>query len=71
MSSQKLLTPEETACLLGLKVTTLAVWRCCGRYDLPFAKIGRLIRYRPDDVQEFIARRIIDQTTTAQGGGPA
>lgn len=32
---------------------TLAVWRCIGRYNLPYEKIGRLVRYRKSDLRRF------------------
>ena len=56
----KLLTPEETAEILGVKVDTLCYWRCTGRYHLPFVKSGRLVRYRPRDIQDFIERRLVE-----------
>src|SRR5689334_20332373 len=46
----RLLTPKETARLLGVSVATLAVWRCTKRYQLSHVNIGRLIRYRVEDV---------------------
>ena len=57
MSFSKLLNTQEVANLLGVKVNTLSVWRCAKRYDLPFVKAGRLVRYRPEDVENFVARR--------------
>ena len=53
----RLLTPQETAGLLGLAVGTLAVWRCTRRVVLPFVRAGRLIRYDPRDVAAFVASR--------------
>ena len=50
----KLLTPIETSAMLGLSVETLNVWRATNRYKLPYVKVGRLVRYRPDDVTAFI-----------------
>lgn len=51
----KLLSPKAVAELLGVSPQTLAVWRCNQRYDLPFVKIGRMVRYRPEDIERFIA----------------
>ncbi|MCI5049235.1 MAG: helix-turn-helix domain-containing protein [Rickettsiales bacterium] len=51
-----LLTPEETAELLGISVNTLRMWRCAKRYDLPYVKVGRLVRYREKEIQDFILR---------------
>ena len=51
-----LLTRDEAARYLGLTPHTLAVWKCCKRYDLPVVKVGRLVRYRKADLDAFIAR---------------
>lgn len=50
------ISPAEAAQVLGVKESTLAVWRSTGRYQLPFSKSGRLIRYRVSDLAEFINR---------------
>jgi 1,4-dihydroxy-2-naphthoyl-CoA synthase len=50
MSEDELLAPFSTAKLLNVAVGTLAVWRCTGRYDLPFYKVGKSVRYRRADV---------------------
>jgi predicted site-specific integrase-resolvase len=52
-----LLTPEQVATALGVTPHTLAVWRSEGRYDLPYVKSGRLVRYLVDDVNTFILAR--------------
>lgn len=57
MKFPKLLTPEEVAEILSVTTHTLAVWRCEGRYSLPYIKTGRLVRYRADDVMAFIEAR--------------
>ena len=53
----KLITPEATANLLGLSLATLTIWRATGRYNLPYVKVGRLVRYKLSDVESFIERR--------------
>lgn len=51
----KLLTTKEAAAKLGLLPATLVVWRCTGRYKLPFIKIGqRRVMYLERDLDEFI-----------------
>ena len=60
--SELLLTPRDVAKILGVTLQTLAVWRCEKRYNLPYIKVGRLIRYLRSDVEDFITRR-------RQGGG--
>ena len=47
----------NAAIVLGVKPTTLANWRCTGRYNLPFIKTGRLVRYRVVDLAAWIASR--------------
>lgn len=63
LARETLLTPEETAKMLGLSVHTLANWRCTGRSPLRFRKLsgelgrrGGKIRYHIDDVRAFIER---------------
>jgi excisionase family DNA binding protein len=51
------LTEIEAAEFLGVRRQTLAAWRCLGRHDLPFEKIGRLVRYRMADLEAFCAAR--------------
>lgn len=52
-----LLHPEKVASLLGVTEGTLAVWRTTRRYPLRWIKVGRVIRYRLEDVERFIALR--------------
>lgn len=54
---QKLLTTEETADLIGVKARTLEMWRFTKRYNLPYIKSGRLVRYKEEDVLAFIESR--------------
>ena len=45
----------------------LRVWRSTGRYNLPFVKIGRVVRYRRGDLAAFIdcRRRTTDRQPDA------
>ena len=54
-----LVSREEAAEYLGVSPGTLAVWASTKRYDLPFVKIGRLVRYRKYHLDEFIKQRTI------------
>ena len=54
-----LLTPKQTAELLGVTEGTLSVWRCVHRYRLTFIKVGGRVMYRPSDINEFIASRAV------------
>lgn len=44
---------------LGVTPGTLNVWRCTGRYPLPFVKVGRSVRYRVRDLERFIDSRTV------------
>lgn len=60
-AKSNLLTRVEAAEYLGVTAQTLAVWACTQRYSLPFVKIGRLVKYRLDDLNQFIENGL--QTT--------
>lgn len=53
---------KQAAEVLEVKPTTLSVWRSTGRYNLPFLKVGRLVKYRVSDLAEFLARRTANHT---------
>jgi hypothetical protein len=56
----QLLTPQQAADFLGIKKSTLAVWRCNQRYMLPFVKIGS-VRYDLRDLEAFVESRKVRQ----------
>ena len=64
-SLPRLLTPEQVSESLNVTTHTLAVWRCEGRYNLPYIKTGRLVRYRECDVIACINNRLIGDSNTA------
>jgi len=49
-----LFSPKAAARFLGVTDHTLAVWRCTKRYALPYVKVGRLVKYRREDLECFI-----------------
>jgi excisionase family DNA binding protein len=53
-ASRETLTTDETAALLGCTAATLTAWRCTKKVNVPFFKVGRLVRYRRADVERFI-----------------
>ena len=55
----KFLTAEEAATYIGIREQTLAVWRSTKRYQIPFTRVGRLIRYRPEHLDAWLASRTI------------
>lgn len=52
----ELLTRREAATYLGISEQTLAIWKCTGRYNLPYIKIGRLVKYKKSDLDAFIEK---------------
>jgi excisionase family DNA binding protein len=54
-----LLTTSEVSELLGVKPQTLQIWRTNKRYNLPYVKIGGLVRYKLDDIKNFIEQRTV------------
>ena len=42
---------------IGVKPGTLQVWRSTKRYDLPYIKVGRLVRYRQSALDAFLTSR--------------
>jgi excisionase family DNA binding protein len=55
-----LMPPAAAAAYLGVKESTLAVWRCTKRYPLPFVKVGRLVQYRKSALDAFLASRTVE-----------
>lgn len=52
-----LLTEQQAAQVLGVKPSTLQVWRATKRYALPYVKVGRLVRYRLSALNGFLDSR--------------
>lgn len=57
----KLLTLAEVASILGLQKKTLYQWRWRHK-NMPFVKIGRVIRVREKDLLAFIDRQTTQPT---------
>ena len=62
-ASEALLNESSVAKRLHCHVKTLQAWRCRGGGP-PFIRVGRLIRYSPDDVQAWITSRRVASTST-------
>jgi excisionase family DNA binding protein len=69
MFRSELFTSEQAAGYIGVTAKTLAVWRCVGRYNIPFVKVGRLVKYRKSELDAFLASRTIGASlaTTDEG----
>lgn len=52
------LTPTQAGQYIGgIGEKTLAVWRTTKRYNIPYVKVGRLVRYRKSDLEAFLKSR--------------
>jgi hypothetical protein len=69
MLEHLLTTQQAAATYLGTTRRTLEAWRLTGssggRAGPVFVKVGRLVRYRPSDLEAFVA----DGVRTNTGGG--
>lgn len=65
LNDGELLDDKQAASVLKTKPATLSVWRTTGRYNLPYIKIGRLVRYRAGDLKAFINGRVHAHTGNA------
>ncbi|QDG76717.1 AlpA family transcriptional regulator [Labrenzia sp. PHM005] len=57
-----LLNETKAAEYLGLSIRTLQAWRVRGEGPV-FVKLGRAVRYRPDDLQAWVNDRIAASTS--------
>ncbi len=55
--TRELVDEKAAAEILCTTPGTLSVWRSTGRYALPFVKIGRKVRYRVSDLEQWIEQR--------------
>lgn len=55
----ELLDSDQAANYIGVTPGTLEVWRCTKRYHIPFIKVGRLVRYRKSELDNFLEQRTI------------
>ena len=59
-----LVDEKQAAEILGITAGTLSVWRCVRRYDLPYVKVGRAVRYRLSDLEAFARSRTVGRAAT-------
>lgn len=53
---------DEASKLIGVSVSSLQKMRMRGDGP-PYAKVGQRVRYRPSDLAEFVASRIVRSTS--------
>jgi hypothetical protein len=52
----KYLSPEEAGLLIKISPRTLAKWRCVGTPNIPYTKVGRSVRYKLKDLEDYLAK---------------
>lgn len=55
-SDDLLFTRSQAAQYLQLSPATLATWACTHRHNIPYIKLGRCVRYRKVDLDQFLER---------------
>jgi predicted DNA-binding transcriptional regulator AlpA len=55
----ELLDRKTAAKYLKISPGTLAVWDCTKRYELNPLKVGRSVRYRKSELDNFISRKLV------------
>lgn len=55
-----LLTREQAAEYLGIATSTLANWACTKKFNLPYFRVGRSVRYRKSDLDAFVQSGEVD-----------
>jgi len=54
MNNHNLIAHQTAAEYLGVSVRTLSCWRSIGYPLIPYVKIGRLIKYRVSELEQYI-----------------
>lgn len=62
----ELLDTEDAARYIGVSAHTLEVWRCTKRYDVPYIKVGRLVKYRVYDLINWLNAQTINNKEEGQ-----
>jgi excisionase family DNA binding protein len=66
-ASLQLLNVEETALFLKVSEKTIYYW--VGRYEIPFIKVGRHLRFNPVEVAQHFTRKTLEQRPSCVAGG--
>ena len=57
--SPVLLSTEDAAIYLGISARTLETWRCKQKYNIPYVRIGSVVRYKISDLDNYIHKNTI------------
>ena len=56
----KLITPQKVSEILGVKTSTLTIWRSRGTPKLDYVKIGGKVMYSTSEINDFIKRQTVN-----------
>lgn len=59
MTTSNLISRKDAAKYLGVSPQTLAIWASSKRQPLQYVRIGRLAKYRKDDLDMFIEQCLV------------
>ena len=59
-----LLNNDQAADYIGITPGTLEVWRSTKRQIIPYIKVGRLVKYRPSALDDFLTAQTVDGSST-------
>ena len=62
LSKKHLLNKTQVAELLGFKIYTIDAW--VSQRRIPYIKLGRLVRFNPDEIEKWIEEKRIEPTFT-------
>jgi len=65
---QSLLTEQDVSRQLHVSLATLRRWRLEGRGP-KFIKVSSLVRYRPEELEEWLASQPVGGTSDLRGSG--
>ena len=60
MTKPEWLSNDEAAEYIGVKPHTLEVWRSTGRHKIRYVKAGKLVKYRPPWLDEWLDSHTVD-----------
>lgn len=63
MPNSNLLGNDAGAAYLGVTPRTLEVWRCTKRHQIPYIKVGRLVKYRQSDLDTWLTAQTVGMAT--------
>lgn len=59
---RKLLSTQEAAACLGIRITTLYAWVC--QRKIPFIKVGKLVKFKDRDLDKWVEERRVPSSDT-------